>query len=338
MSQTIKLQLEGLSQWVDELSTPSSDARSFEALKVDSPASLPAGSDQRKAAESVLEASIASLTAAADQQPFILILTPPGTTTGRRSPLARRQVAAAAEPPKRIGSGPVFSIDECFTTVGACKNATDACSGRGECVGTKRAGKTCFSCECGATDEKDGVTQWAGARCEKKDISSCVRSCASLLALPFRIADRCPLNEAPSPSSSSPLSSSCSSPSARSRSSRRSDPSRSRACLPPAEAVRRSATERGKEGGALPSSSPPLLLAGRCRLFFSLRADSHAAASVEPRHAPLSRMSLSLDTLPVSVALQTDVLASSDGHARQHDLVRCLLPCSNRAETRFCQR
>jgi hypothetical protein len=175
VSQTLKLQLSGLSAWVDGLSHQSSDDEGFEALKVDSPTSLPIGSDQRKAAEAVLEASISTLVTSADQQPFILILTPPGT--GRAAP-SRRQVDAAsvavAAAPKRVGSGPVFSIDQCFTTVEACTNATDVCSGRGECVGTKRAGKTCFSCECGATTGKDGVTQWAGARCEKRDVSSCV--------------------------------------------------------------------------------------------------------------------------------------------------------------------
>lgn len=171
ISQTLKLQLEGLSQWVDELSS-SSDASSFEALKVDAPSGLPIGSDQRQAAEAVIEASISSLAASADQQPFILILTPPGSIAGRLS--RRQQLETTAAAPKRVGSGPVFSIDQCFQTVDACTNATDACSGRGDCVGTKRAGKTCFSCECGSTNESDGVTQWAGARCEKKDVSSCV--------------------------------------------------------------------------------------------------------------------------------------------------------------------
>lgn len=170
----MKQELTALSEWVDSTGFFNSEKTSdpVQALSLDSLTLLDPASEQYSTAEGVIQASISSLSSS--QEPFILILTPPSTK------LARRQLAAAA-PSSKIGSGPVFSISECFTTSSACTNGTNACSGHGECLPTKRAGKTCWSCECGTTVESDGETQWAGRMCEKKDISSYVPTPGSTL-------------------------------------------------------------------------------------------------------------------------------------------------------------
>lgn len=67
---------------------------------------------------------------------------------------------------------PIGSDAHCFASEDACTNATDSCSGRGQCFGGSRAGRTCFVCSCGATkDTKGRTTNWAGQKCERKDIS-----------------------------------------------------------------------------------------------------------------------------------------------------------------------
>ncbi|KAF8326627.1 uncharacterized protein EI90DRAFT_2929991 [Cantharellus anzutake] len=66
----------------------------------------------------------------------------------------------------------VHSKSQCFTSAEACTNATSSCSGRGECIKTTRAGKSCFSCSCHPTTDQYGRTiTWAGQMCERKDIS-----------------------------------------------------------------------------------------------------------------------------------------------------------------------
>ena len=63
----------------------------------------------------------------------------------------------------------------CFQSVDACSNATDACSGHGECVRATKAGRTCYVCACSATVDDDGRKEdWAGAACERKDVSGYV--------------------------------------------------------------------------------------------------------------------------------------------------------------------
>ena len=63
----------------------------------------------------------------------------------------------------------------CFQTVDACSNATDSCSGHGECVRAAKAGRTCFVCACSATVDDDGRKEdWAGVACERKDVSGYV--------------------------------------------------------------------------------------------------------------------------------------------------------------------
>ncbi|OCH87859.1 hypothetical protein OBBRIDRAFT_795766 [Obba rivulosa] len=60
----------------------------------------------------------------------------------------------------------------CYTSADACANATDTCSGHGECMQASKAGRTCFVCACSATtDEKGRTEHWAGAACERRDVS-----------------------------------------------------------------------------------------------------------------------------------------------------------------------
>ena len=51
--------------------------------------------------------------------------------------------------------------------------ATNNCSGHGKAVKTSKGGKPCYRCQCKATEERRGKkTYWAGAACEKKDVST----------------------------------------------------------------------------------------------------------------------------------------------------------------------
>ena len=70
-----------------------------------------------------------------------------------------------AHPAEPIGS-------TCFQTEDACTNATDSCSGHGECVRATKAGRTCYICACSASlDDQGRKEDWAGAACERKDVS-----------------------------------------------------------------------------------------------------------------------------------------------------------------------
>jgi len=65
-------------------------------------------------------------------------------------------------------------VPQCFSTMDACTNTTNNCSGHGKC---REAHKGCFKCKCGSTivrTNEDGTTksvQWGGNACQKKDIS-----------------------------------------------------------------------------------------------------------------------------------------------------------------------
>lgn len=73
---------------------------------------------------------------------------------------------------------PIGAISSCFRTEDVCKNSTNSCSGRGNCVLASKAGRSCFVCACGVTTKGEGskaqTTRWAGQSCERKDISSYV--------------------------------------------------------------------------------------------------------------------------------------------------------------------
>ncbi|KAI0200891.1 hypothetical protein F4808DRAFT_427043 [Astrocystis sublimbata] len=71
-------------------------------------------------------------------------------------------------------------IPSCFESKSACENATESCSGHGQCVdrwGKDDTKNSCFFCHCGSTIEpqpkgKKGVYYWGGATCEKRDVST----------------------------------------------------------------------------------------------------------------------------------------------------------------------
>lgn len=66
-------------------------------------------------------------------------------------------------------------IPQCFSSLDACTNTTNSCSGHGKC---REAHKGCYKCSCGSTivrTNEDGSTksvQWGGNACQKKDIST----------------------------------------------------------------------------------------------------------------------------------------------------------------------
>ncbi|KAF4567247.1 hypothetical protein EYR40_006244 [Pleurotus pulmonarius] len=70
---------------------------------------------------------------------------------------------------------PIGSISTCFTTADACTNGTSSCSGRGQCVEAKKAGRSCFVCTCGVTKTGSGAKTktdvWVGESCEREDVS-----------------------------------------------------------------------------------------------------------------------------------------------------------------------
>jgi len=67
---------------------------------------------------------------------------------------------------------PISAVSGCFGSADACSNATDSCTGHGECVSATKLGRTCFVCACAASrDEQGRREEWAGQACERKDVS-----------------------------------------------------------------------------------------------------------------------------------------------------------------------
>ncbi|KZO95653.1 hypothetical protein CALVIDRAFT_564689 [Calocera viscosa TUFC12733] len=88
---------------------------------------------------------------------YALIVLP--TSASTQSSLLTQSTAAA-------------NTSSCYTTSQACDSATSACSGHGHCAATIKAGKTCYVCSCSKALALAGqTTNWAGAKCEKIDIS-----------------------------------------------------------------------------------------------------------------------------------------------------------------------
>jgi len=92
----------------------------------------------------------------------VIISSSPSTTE-------KREVSKPRIPPQF----PLTSVTGCYTSYESCTNATDGCSGHGSCAVASREGKSCYSCACEASKENDGkkTVYWAGASCEKKDVS-----------------------------------------------------------------------------------------------------------------------------------------------------------------------
>ncbi|KAH7889089.1 hypothetical protein F5I97DRAFT_787612 [Phlebopus sp. FC_14] len=89
----------------------------------------------------------------------------------RRSPQLSEQspfpvkIQQSPQPIRQLASS-------CLGSAGACANATNNCSGHGECVSTARAQEECFVCACRTTLSDTGKVQnWAGEMCERRDVS-----------------------------------------------------------------------------------------------------------------------------------------------------------------------
>lgn len=125
-------------------------------------------------------------------QPTLLILPPTSQLAASRTTLTKR--ANLEEEPldlvlpstSDLTSNPTTyesnttlprRFPSCFTSLSACNNATNSCSGHGTCK-PSGSSKTCFQCKCTRTTirtNKDGSKKtnlWAGAACQKKDIST----------------------------------------------------------------------------------------------------------------------------------------------------------------------
>ncbi|GLB37403.1 putative protein with domain of unknown function (DUF3844) [Lyophyllum shimeji] len=101
------------------------------------------------------------------------------TFSSAAPPLVKREPQASQSPlpPSHAPPHePIGSISTCFTSRDSCKNATNTCSGRGQCVKATKAGRTCFVCACGVLKTGEGpkvkTERWAGERCERKDVSA----------------------------------------------------------------------------------------------------------------------------------------------------------------------
>ncbi|KAJ6507276.1 hypothetical protein C8R47DRAFT_1315538 [Mycena vitilis] len=88
---------------------------------------------------------------------------------------AKRAEPSQAPFPRPPPQSPIGSVSTCHTTLDECNNATSTCSGRGECSGATKSGRTCFVCSCGTTRTGSGnqvkTESWVGESCERKDIS-----------------------------------------------------------------------------------------------------------------------------------------------------------------------
>jgi len=90
----------------------------------------------------------------------------------KREPSPQQSPLPSNRPPPQE---PIGSVSTCFSTLDACVDGTNNCSGRGQCVGASKAGKTCFICTCKATKTGEGkqtkTEYWVGQSCERKDVS-----------------------------------------------------------------------------------------------------------------------------------------------------------------------
>ncbi|KAJ7502379.1 hypothetical protein B0H11DRAFT_1712528 [Mycena galericulata] len=102
----------------------------------------------------------------------MLTFSPSAHTETKRAAPQPSQAPFPRPPPQ----SPIGSISTCHTTLDACNNATSSCSGRGECSGATKSGRTCFVCSCGTTSTGSGnqvkTETWVGESCERKDISA----------------------------------------------------------------------------------------------------------------------------------------------------------------------
>jgi hypothetical protein len=125
------------------------------------------GSDQYTLAAETVQAALESALAQADTRVALVTFAPAGVSAkrdGQPPPQSPFPLPTAAP-------APIVSSKMCFADADACTNATNACSGHGQCVAGARAGRQCFVCACGSTKTEGKTTDWAGTMCERKDVS-----------------------------------------------------------------------------------------------------------------------------------------------------------------------
>lgn len=99
------------------------------------------------------------------------------TNTGDGSKLMSGQATPAdlfkSKKPSNPSPLPKNLTGTCFTSQQSLEDATRGCSGHGKGVKTSRGGKPCWRCQCKPTEVRKGrKVYWAGAACEKKDVST----------------------------------------------------------------------------------------------------------------------------------------------------------------------
>ena len=147
-------------------STPASDR--FAALELSGISKLAASygtsSEQYKLATETLQAAIE--VALADKLVHFALVTY-APSTRRRSPSLADQAVEAT--PSLL---PITAPSSCFSSSLVCADATNDCSGHGQCTNTTRAGQECFVCACTTTISEAGKVQnWVGEMCERRDVS-----------------------------------------------------------------------------------------------------------------------------------------------------------------------
>ncbi|KAJ9475092.1 putative protein kinase [Pseudozyma hubeiensis] len=91
----------------------------------------------------------------------------------RASAAAVRPDMLKSKPSSKPSALPKNLAGTCFTSESSLEKTTNNCSGHGKAVKTSKGGKPCYRCQCKATEERRGKkTYWAGAACEKKDVST----------------------------------------------------------------------------------------------------------------------------------------------------------------------
>ena len=124
-------------------------------------ASYGRSSEQYKLATETLHAAIEA--ALADTSVKLALITYAPSTKKRSSLLV-----AESKPSQQ----PATAFSSCFSSLFSCTDATNDCSGHGQCTNTTRAGQTCFVCDCTTTISEAGKVQnWVGEMCQRKDVS-----------------------------------------------------------------------------------------------------------------------------------------------------------------------
>jgi hypothetical protein len=127
-------------------------------------------SEQYTLAASSLTAALRSALSKKPHLNMVIFTHPEKTRANGVERVERRQDQSPLPDP--VPLPPVGSDRLCFTSEEICSNSTDSCSGHGTCVEAIKAGRTCFTCACEATQDSPGRTQyWAGSKCERKDVS-----------------------------------------------------------------------------------------------------------------------------------------------------------------------